>query len=174
MANSHTFASGENLTAALINSHLVNQVPVAGDAYDTGWLQTGVTWGTTYESYSPTVASNVFEYRRVGMRVELRGLIRRITSNYTSTAASTMVTMPVGFRPSRNLFVASVTNAELVSGAASAGTAHTHTIGTSANTGPVVRISVNSAGTIQVSIGGGTTLAVDNWVSVSGISYFVD
>lgn len=61
---------------------------------DTGWLP--FSYPANYQDYGPPTWRGA-EYRRVGDRVMLRGLITRNTS--TAPANSTAVNLPVGFRP---------------------------------------------------------------------------
>lgn len=144
------------------------------DFSDTGWLDDNVTWEAGWEDYQPVAAgSNHFEYRRIGSIVYLRGLARRITSSLTS-ASVTMFTLPVGFHPSRSVITSGMTNGAWVTGAASAGTAHTHNVISSSVSGPVLRLTVNTTGAVQVVVPAQVTIAVDNWVTVAGISYLVD
>jgi hypothetical protein len=143
------------------------------DFSDSGWLDDNIIWNTGWEDYQPTESNNHFEYRRIGSMVYLRGLVRRITSSFTS-GTETMFTLPDGFRPSRNVITSGMTSGTWVTGAASAGTAHTHNVISSSTSGPVLRVTVNATGTVQIVAPAQVTIAIDNWVTVSEVSFLVD
>lgn len=141
---------------------------------DTGWINDGLVWPAGgWEDYQPAIANNHFEYRKIGKVVHLRGLIRRLTL-YSSSSESTMVTLPAGIRPSRQLIVGALTSATMTTSAASAGTAHTHTVNDSASLGPMQRVGISSGGVISFQQGSGSSMAANSWVSLSGISFMVD
>lgn len=100
MAKLKTFADGDGLPAADINTYLNPDVPSGATVYDTGWVTTGVIAQSAVTSAPGTVA-----YRRVGMTVYvyIDNFVATITSvgvngNCTNTA---LFQMPTGFRPSR-------------------------------------------------------------------------
>jgi hypothetical protein len=66
-------------------------VPATSDVYTTPW--TDVVYENSWTNYD-TVYHGA-QYRKVGDRVELRGLVR------SGTVGNTIFTMPVGFRPQR-------------------------------------------------------------------------
>lgn len=141
-------------------------VVATGD--DTGWV--AVPMSTNWQDFS---GSDV-EVRRIGKLVRVRGRAERLTSNITNVA-STMMTLPVGFRPSRTLVQTGMTNGEYVTGGASAGTAHTHAMmGLSTVTGPMVRLVIATSGTIEVFAPPGITILVGRWVSVDEVAFFID
>lgn len=144
-----------------------------GVVYDTGWTQAGSVLGTNWESFSPTPGNNnYFEFRRVGSIVHLRGLLRREVSAATGTI--TVVTLPVGFRPSSQVLGGLMTNALWVTGAASSGTAHTHNPMSSGVQGPTIRYTVGTDGTVEVTVPTTVSMNVGLWVSVGEISFMVD
>lgn len=94
MALSKTFANGSVLTAADVNTHLVNHVPSPGSVYDTGWvsLASFVAAGFT---------STRFHARRVGLAYSLRGLMEGSIENGTINISSAI---PAEWRPTENEF----------------------------------------------------------------------
>lgn len=143
------------------------------DFSDTGWLDDDITWNTDWEDYQPTVTNNHFEYRRVGAVVHLRGLVRRLNSSL-SGSTQVMFTLPTGFRPSRSVITAAMTSGTWVTGAASAGTAHTHNVISSTTSGPMLRVTIASTGTVQIIVPAQVSIDNGNWVSMAGISFLVD
>lgn len=147
-----------------------------GQPYDTGWLDTGVVWAGNWEDYQPDASQDHhFEYRRIGFMVGLRGLARR-TAGASANQTLTILTMPTGFRPTRANIRTCLTSGGVETGAASAGTAHTHPVGsqnTARTTGAQMRVQVASNGIVNVGIGVGQSFAADNWVSMSEIWYLV-
>lgn len=142
---------------------------------DTGWINDGVVFSTpSWEDYQPAIANNHFEYRRIGKVVHLRGLARRVTA-YSSTNPSTILTLPSGLRPSRSLIFGALTSATMTTSATTAGgTSHTHTVGDSANLGPMNRVTIDSAGAVAFQQGSGSSMGANSWVSLSNISFMID
>jgi hypothetical protein len=145
-------------TAQLVMSYpMVDPgAPIYGpSAVDTGWITPTFTNGWT--NYSG--AFNQAGYRRIGNQVFLRGLVVGTTG-----AANPMFTLPVGFRPtSQNLLTAG--NQVTTSSAASAGTAHTHTVAAVST-----RLNVTAAGLVSVE----ATTASNAYTSLDGVSFFID
>lgn len=139
----------------------------AASEEDTGWVAVPMTGN--WQDFS---GSDV-EVRRIGKLVRVRGRAERITSNL-SNATSTMATLPVGFRPARVLVQSGMTNGDLDTGAASAGTAHTHPVGATTAAGPQLRLVVATAGGLEVLVPAGGTIAVGQWMSVDEVSFFLD
>ena len=87
------------------------------------------------------------QYRKVGDRVELRGVLRKASGSFTSNSQVTVATLPVGFRPS-----------VIVLGSAA------HTGSTSGNVG---RLDANPDGTVRfLPAPSGVT-----WVALDGLSF---
>ena len=139
---------------------------VSGGEVDTGWVD--VPMSANWQDLS----GNDVQVRAIGNSVRVRGRAERTTSDLTG-ASSTIATLPVGYRPSRVMVQTGLTNGELVTGAASAGTAHTHIVGSSSTTGPVLRIVINTGGTIDVLAPTATTIAVGEWLSLDHIAFFL-
>jgi hypothetical protein len=131
---------------------------------DTGW--TDVTFDTDWINYGEPAYRRV-QYRRIGTEVSIRGLAK---SNVARTTASPILTLPVGFRPAYSEIFQGVGNLNLVTGAASTGTAHTHT----ANYSTPMRIDVLSTGVVQCSGTAGLSLPAAGYLSLSGISFTTD
>lgn len=145
-----------------------------GLMYDSGWTQEGLVFGTNWESFMPS-GENVVEYRRVGWRITARGLVRRIGSDMVGSVAgnlSTMVSLPGANRPLRQEVYSNASNANVSTGAATAGTAHTHRVFQSTVTGAPLRVTMNATGGISVHVPDGQTLAVGQWVSLAGVDFY--
>lgn len=140
---------------------------LAADGEDTGWV--AVPMSANWQDFS----GNDVEVRRIGKLVRVRGRAERLTSTL-SNATSTMMTLPVGFRPARVLVQSGMTNGDLDTGAASAGTAHTHPVGASTVAGPMLRLVVATSGTIEVLVPAGGSIIVGRWVSVDEVAFFLD
>lgn len=138
----------------------------AWDGGDTGWVTVPTT--TNWQNFS----GSEVQVRRIGKSVRVRGRAERLTSTLTTT--STMMTLPAGFRPARVLVQSGMTNGDLDTGAASAGTAHTHPVGASTVAGPMLRLVVATSGTIEVLVPAGGSIAVGRWVSVDEVAFFLD
>jgi hypothetical protein len=171
MANSRTFVDAELMTAALINAHLVNQVPNPGDAYDTGWVSV-TSFAANFENYGASLGSDHhLSVRRIGMQVELRGMARRINSSTSSSVD--ICTLPTGFRPAQQMLIGVMHNGVWTTGPASAGTAHTHSPINSTVLGPIVRAAISPSGVIAITQASNFTLETGDWVTFSGITFFV-
>lgn len=144
-----------------------------GIPYDTGWTNDGIVFAANFADYVPGGGNNQFEYRRIGYVVFWRGLVRR-TSSSLSSATATVLTMPTDLWPLRNVITEGMSSAAWVTGAASAGTAHTHNVILSSVMGPLPRVVFNASGTVQVTVPGQMTLNIDDWVSFGGMSYPVE
>lgn len=103
---------------------------------DTGWL--AVTFTNSWANYGAPFALGA--YRKFNGVVYLKGLVRTGTIG----PATPIFTLPLYFRPLEYLMFAGVTNLTTTS-AASAGTAHTHTVG---NDG--ARLNVYSTGEVSI------------------------
>lgn len=94
MAKGKTFANGQPLTAADINTFLNPDVPAAGAAYDTGWVPcviNGANW--------TNVGSEPVMVRRIGLTVYMRGAIHNNT--FAPNTTMTVGSVPSGFAPSQ-------------------------------------------------------------------------
>lgn len=199
-----TFYSGHTLTAAELNAMLADIAAAATNAQitalqnqintlngqvtslqtataDTGWIALPLS-GTWVHYGAPF---SVPGYRKIGQVVHLRGLLK------SGTPGSTIGTLPAGYRPPYQILVPSVdavlfgntvagqtgiptTN---LTGAASAGTAHTHpmnatnhrhdegTIGASMPN-VAIRLDITTAGGISHTASGSNAFA-----SLDGISF---
>ncbi len=125
----------------------------------TAW--TNLTFQNGWSNYSGSFQSA--QYRKVGDVVEMRGVVKG------TTWGTAICTLPAGFRPPASLLLNGIFNSFNTAwntGAASAGTAHTH-----ANTGPS-----NIAGRITVAADGTITpvAALDNgYLDLSDIRFSV-
>lgn len=101
---------------------------------------TNLSYANSWANYGAPY--QIGQYRKVGDEVQLRGLIRNGTVN------TTMFTLPTGFRPPDYLIFPGVSAgpATYATGAASTGTAHTHSQVTPPNI--AVRVNVNTDGTV--------------------------
>lgn len=148
-------------------------LPPNGVPYDTGWINTGIVFSAGWDDYVPGGGNNHFEYRRIGPVVHYRGLVRR-TGGALSAATQTMFTMPASIWPSGNVITAGMSAAAWVTGAASAGTAHTHNVISSTVMGPLPRLVFNASGSVQVTVPAQMTVNLDDWISFGAISYPVE
>lgn len=122
--------------------------PPATGASDGVWKTPTFTNGWSYYGGGATV-----RYMRKNGVVYLKGILTG------GVIGSPAFTLPAGFRPAEVNFFTAQTNV-LVSGAASAGTAHTHNIGLTS-----VRCQVDAGGGVTIAAGTNTQ------VSISGISF---
>lgn len=125
---------------------------------DSGWIAPTMTnsW-VNYGGNYTTLA-----YRKINGVVHLRGLIKDGTIN------AAICTLPAGYRPSgQTVFMQTGSQINETTGAASAGTAHTHSV--PINNGPY-RVDVQSTGVVSVA----STTAANTWVSMSGICFPAD
>lgn len=135
---------------------------------DTDWvpLSFSAGWGN--------FSGNDLEVRRQGNSVRCRGRAERTGADLVGNATSTIATIPTGFRPDRVLVQSGMTNGDLVTGGASAGTAHTHAIGASTVAGPMLRLVINTTGTVEVLAVPGVTIQTGRWMSIDEVAFFVD
>lgn len=138
-------------------------IPIARRNADTG----AVIWGdgreqdywraatlvNSWENYGGIYAPT--GYKREDGKVQLRGLVR------LGTIASPIFNLPAGFRPEYDSIFTGITSA-ITSGAASTGTAHTHSI-------PILgaRIDITSGGDVRVA----NSLASNGYISLEGIIF---
>jgi hypothetical protein len=94
--------------------------------------------------------------------VQLRGLIK------SGTIATSAFTLPVGYRPPATLILSGITNlaASHATGAASAGTAHTHAITSLGNV--AMRVDISTAGAVSI-----VSNASNGYYSLSGLEFSV-
>ncbi|MFI6428462.1 hypothetical protein [Promicromonospora sp. NPDC050880] len=145
------------------------------DFGDTGWQDDGIVWGTNWEDFQPSIANNHVEYRIKSGMVEWRGLVRRSASLSGGASNFTMFTVPTDLMPIRQKIVFCGTSITQTTGAASAGTAHTHDVVNKADMGAVVRVTLNPNGEVGISTAPGMPMAAGNWVTLSDIPpYSVD
>lgn len=167
------FATYSNLLAGSV-SDAIADVRTDLTVADTGWINTGIVWNASWESFGATSgASGYVRYRKIGDVLYMRGLARiLITSSGASAGTLTMFTMPSGARVAHPM----VTNAYLslesagsgvTSSGASAGTAHTH----SERVGPMCRVNVNTNGDVQMIRNVGHVMNSGDWVALGGIIY---
>jgi hypothetical protein len=125
---------------------------------------TGVADGVWY---TPTLTNSwsnygapyaTAQYMRKNGIVYLKGLVRSGTLN------ATILTLPAGYRPADAHLFNGISNFK-TTGAASAGTAHTHAVADVA-----VRININADGTVSC----GASLAGNGYISLSGISFVAE
>lgn len=140
------YLKGDDGIEKLIVSDVVS--PWAGLPYLNGWEDYGGL-------YRPGL------YRKVGNKVELRGLIKDLG---THAAADPMFQLPVGFRPSAWEILDGVANTQVTS-AASAGTAHTHNV-----LNLSVRIQIDSSGNATL----GSAAVSTGFISLSNLYFYND
>lgn len=128
---------------------------------DSGWIN--VEYAADWDDYGSSYQAG--QYRKVGTDVRLRGLIK---SAVIRSAASTMFILPVGFRPTVTEIFNGTASVSMISGAASTGTAHTHTSGYQV---PIRVDVISSSGVVNCTLTASETMAVGGWVSVSGIAF---
>jgi hypothetical protein len=140
-----------------------NQLRAGRDA-DTGWIDASLdTDWITYGSGYATVG-----YRKIGNRVTLRGLVKTAVVRATT---ATVFTLPVGFRPLNLVIFNALASASMITGAASTGTAHTHTASYQL---PMRLDVVNTTGAVTVNAQAGWSLAANGYVSLEGLSFYID
>lgn len=122
---------------------------------DTGWIAPSLT--NSWANYG-SVYANAAYMRRNGI-VHLRGMVKDGTDN------AAIFTLPAGFRPANtHIFVGMGIQVNETTGAASAGTAHTHPI----PIGPAAyRIDVNNAGGVIKN----ESIGANGWISLANISF---
>lgn len=108
--------------------------------------------GGTYQQPQYRVDGNVFR---------LRGLAKKTTA---ISAASTIANVGTTYAPLANEIFGCVTSQTVTSGAASAGTAHTHTL-----TNYTGRVDVSTAGVISLQASALAPLGANGWVSLDGM-----
>lgn len=132
---------------------------------DAGWQ----AWGSGFQ---------VPQYKVEASLIRLRGLVRSITA--VKTATSTIATVAALAPPLNEVFsvatsqtMTSSASSAANTGAASAGTAHTHPI-PHTHTVPnyAGRLDVTSAGALQVFATAAAPIAVNGFVSLSGVSWY--
>lgn len=101
------------------------------------------------------------QFRVDGSVMRLRGLARKGTG---VTAGSVIATFGSPYAPLSGEIFACCTSQSIVSGAASAGTAHTHTSVNYAG-----RVDINSAGNLTLQASATSPLGNGGWVSLDGI-----
>lgn len=132
------FVVPDNWVLLALRNNDSGQVEWATGESGTGW--TAVTFQNSWANYGG--AFQTAQYRRVGDIVELRGLVRN------GTAGTSIFTLPAGFRPPATQIFAAVHDVPVTwaTGAASAGTAHTHS--QARPTAAAMRIDVAADGTV--------------------------
>ena len=167
----HPNAAGHRLWASGFYNFLPRMNYEPGGWVDGGLQSPWTDYGTPYRG---------FQYRLVGSRIELRGLVK------TTSALSALSLMAkfssykpaapmIFFAPSSSTGVSGGSSAANT-GAASAGTAHTHTI-THTHTLAMMaypgRINVETDGSVNFSCNATNPIASGGWVSLDGISWDV-
>lgn len=127
----NTGATSQTLYIDSIKTTLYPYLP------DTPWID--LPYASGWSDYGSVYGPG--QYRREGGKLKFRGLIAG------TTTGTVIATLPVGFRPPYSEIRQLMSN-QGTSGAASAGTAHTHVL---PNTG--ARIVVNTAGVITMTSG---------------------
>lgn len=131
---------GATAVSAPINTPTPDVNPVTDGVWITPTLANGwVNFGGGYATV---------QYMRKNGMVYVKGLAKSGTLN------ATIFTLPPGYRPAEHRNFASVTNS-ITTGAASAGTAHTHLV-----VGVGGRFSVNADGTVSLNSGTGSNALI--------------
>lgn len=107
-------------------------------------------WTTYSGSFHP------FQYRRIADQVQLRGMASPGTVN------ALMFILPVGFRPLEKQKLLPCITESKATGAASAGTAHTHSFSSAG-----ARLNVGTTGNVSTSATASDTL----WISIDGVVF---
>lgn len=141
----------------------------AADFVDTGWQDDGLVWGTNFEDYQPSIANNHVEYRIRNGLVEWRGLVRRVAGLSGGASNFTMFTAPVAIMPVRQKIVSCMSSIIVATGAASAGTAHTHDVVNKSDMGASVRVTLNPNGQFGLSTATNMPMLANDWISLSDI-----
>lgn len=133
---------------------------------DTGWIDTGISYLGNWSSFG-----GIFpvRYRIKREVVYWNGLVRR-DANLAGGAASTMFTVPPAARPDFRKVEGCMSNITWPTGAASAGTAHTHAIIDDGSLGPTVRVTIDeTTGGFQVVTAPNMPFVTGQWVSLADI-----
>lgn len=131
----------------------------------------GTNWTTRVTTEIPP-----FQYRLFNGCVEMRGAMRAVAAvdGSAGTVLSTIVTLPTGYRPARNTMCkALIENITNTTGAASAGTAHTHVVN---ETFRAIRVNVLTSGIVQLNVSHGTSayrwsVPTNVWLSLNQIKF---
>jgi hypothetical protein len=127
---------------------------------DSGWLSLTLAdpWANYGGSYEPAAV------RRKGDRLRLRGMVRN-SSALTGSTAYNIGTLPDGFpRPPYNLPKACATgNWTRVTGGASTGTAHTHTL---SMVDTSVRVDLTTGGAVNLTLANTDTFPASGWIAL--------
>mgnify|MGYP001585447876 CR=1 FL=1 len=132
--------------------------------------------GIVAANWTTEIASDIprIKFRLFNDCVELRGGGRSTAEldGLTGAITSTMLTLPTGYRPAKSvLHEVMIENGLKVSGAASAGTAHTHSIN---ETYRAARVNILTSGVVQLNISHATSayrwvLPANTWVSLNQV-----
>lgn len=123
---------------------------------DFGWVN--ATLQNSWVHYGAPYA--VPAYRNIGKMVMLKGLVK----SGSIGLANPIFTLPVGLRPAETLMLTAICN-NVTTGAASAGTAHTHS-----NINTACRVDILTTGEVCVV----TSTAANGYISLDGIMFFAD
>lgn len=126
---------------------------------------TALTYAASWVDYGGTYQPGQYKYENG--KVILRGFIK--TSIARASGSITITTLTGLGPPAVELFTA-MASPNSTTGAASTGTAHTHTLASEQSS---VRIDVLSSGVVNVVLNAQRVLAANAWVSLSGISWEV-
>lgn len=134
--------------------------------------------GIVAANWTTEVLSDIprYKYRLFNGSVEIKGASRTTAAldGSAGTVSSTIMTLPVGYRPAKSiLHEAIIENVVNTSGAASAGTAHTHPI---QETYRAVRVNVLTSGVVQLNVSHGTaayrwSVNANAWLSLNQLRF---
>src|SRR5690606_6092144 len=132
---------------------------------------------TNWRAYVPNGLFELPKYRKFAGVVELKGLLQNIDA-VPSTTSQTVCTLPLGYRPARQVVIKSMSSGALITatGTQSAGSvAHTHPFGLSNKTMPIY-VYPNGEVRIQVGQGGSyaATMPANGWLTLSGVYFPLD
>lgn len=158
---------------AVFKDALTDQLAAPPEAW-----RDAIAEGIVSATWSTAVSGDVprFKYRLFNGCVELRGGGRLSTAidGTAGSVASTILTLPVGYRPSKSiLHQVIIENGVNISGAQSAGTAHTHNIN---ETYRAARVNILTSGLVQLNISHATSayrwsLPVNIWLSLNQMKF---
>lgn len=121
---------------------------------DSGWqnvsfVNSWVNFGSPYGDV---------QYKRIGDKIILRGMCK----NGVATTGTTLFTLAAGFRPPSQLRLGGAGGQTVTSGAASAGTAHTHSV------------SMLTAAQFDIETGGAVKIAAgtNSYFSFDGVEFY--
>lgn len=127
-------------------------------------LNTAAGWTAYGGSYSKPM------YRRHYDKIELQGLIRYSGPTVNHPGTSVIATLPVGYRPTKWMFMGAMVAISWLSSSADAGHSHTVILGNAQN-----RVDALPDGQLRLNVGGDYVgnFPTGNWLSLDGCSFIM-